>query len=690
MISGWLALGMQALRAGNREQAKAWYKKVIQVSPSNGDAWLWLGVLEHQLGNANEALECIAKAIQNKSKSAQPYVILGNVYKELERYVEAEASYKKAIEISPDSAEAFNNLGTLYCIAVRFDEAAGCFNRAVFLQPKYAEAYNNLGTVLVTQTKITDARNAFQKAIELNPEYGQAYLNLGDTYMKTSPHLALQHLQNAVLYEPHSFLAWVHLGKIHTVMLSLEKARRSYQKAYSINPLGGIRVTDALTLPFIMGTVEEVLTVRAKFEHNLEVLIADRVSIDDPVKEFCAANFHLAYHGLNDRALQQRIAQFYEQACPSLLYAAPHCKISQENGARKKIGFYSQFIVKHSVAASFQAFIESLAVSGKFELFIISGTEVEDDAVQAAYPSIGKNFVRIGAQLNVVREQIAALELDVLMYLDIGMESLGYFLAYSRLAHIQCVAGGHPVTTGIGNMDYYLSAELLESTDAQAHYSEKLFRLPFGLFYFSKPQPPEKHKSRPELGLPEYGNIYLAPFTLHKLHPDFDAAMQDILMKDQDGIVVLVDDKIFREYSARLSERFDKTVDISVRSRVIFVRWQTSAEDLMSVIYHAAVILDTFHFGMGTTIAPMAAVGTPFVTMPSNFQRGRVGLYFCKLMGLEECVASNKEEYVELAVSIANDADKREALKEKFLSRSSVLFENAAAIDDFEYFLTNC
>lgn len=690
MVAGWLALGMQALRSGQKEQAQAWYEKVIQVSQSNSDAWLWLGVIHHQNGNTGDALESIAKAINYKPLSAQPHVILGNVNKDLKRYVEAEANYKDALKISPNSVEALNNLGTLFCELEKFDEAAGCFNRVVLLQPKYAEGYNNLGTVLVAQSKIADARTAFQSALDLNPEYGQAYLNLGDTYMKAAPHLALEHFEKAVLYEPHSFLAWVHLGKIHAWTLKLDEARKCFQKAYSINPLGGIRIMDALMLPTIMGTLEEVHAIRGDFEKNLEVLIAEKVSVMDPVREFCAANFHLAYHGINDRPLQQRIAQFYEQACPSLLYTASHCKMPRQNEGRKRLGFYSQFIVKHSVAASCQALIESLAASGKFDLFIISGTEVDDDTVRAAYPSIGGNFIRVGAKLVAVREQIAALELDVLVYLDIGMEPLGYFLGYSRLAHVQCVAGGHPVTTGIGNIDYFLSGELIETPDAQTHYSEKLVTLPYGLLYISKPTPPERYKSRLELGLPEAGNIYLVPFVLHKLHPDFDVAMQDILWKDQNGTIVLIGDKIFPEYSAKLSDRFDKTIDGAVRSRVRFGPWQANAEDFMSVIHHAAVILDTFHFGMGTTISPIAAVGTPFVTFPSDFQRGRVGLYFCKLMGLEDFVATSIEEYVELAVSISTDSLKREELRARFLAQSPVLFKNAAAIEDFENFLKSC
>lgn len=57
-----------------------------------------------------------------------------------------------------------------------------------------------------------------------------------------------------------------------------------------------------------------------------------------------------------------------------------------------------------------------------------------------------------------VRQAIAAERLDVLFYTDIGVEPPTYFLAFARLAPVQCLTLGHPVTTGIPNMDYFLSA----------------------------------------------------------------------------------------------------------------------------------------------------------------------------------------------------------------------------------------
>ena len=57
------------------------------------------------------------------------------------------------------------------------------------------------------------------------------------------------------------------------------------------------------------------------------------------------------------------------------------------------------------------------------------------------------------------------------------MDIRTYFLAFSRLARVQCVTWGHPDTTGIPNMDYFISSNLIEPKEADEHYSEKLQRL---------------------------------------------------------------------------------------------------------------------------------------------------------------------------------------------------------------------
>jgi hypothetical protein len=57
--------------------------------------------------------------------------------------------------------------------------------------------------------------------------------------------------------------------------------------------------------------------------------------------------------------------------------------------------------------------------------------------------------ITLPSQLAAAREQIAEERLDVLFYTDVGMDALPCYLAHARLAPVQCVTWGHPLTTGL-------------------------------------------------------------------------------------------------------------------------------------------------------------------------------------------------------------------------------------------------
>ena len=91
-------------------------------------------------------------------------------------------------------------------------------------------------------------------------------------------------------------------------------------------------------------------------------------------------------------------------------------------------------------------------------------------------------------------QHVAGLQLHFLLYPDIGMESFTYFMAFSRLAPVQAVTHGHPCTTGIPNLDYFVTFVCFhrwtgfmlilgcrfkdyEPEENQKFYTEKLVRL---------------------------------------------------------------------------------------------------------------------------------------------------------------------------------------------------------------------
>lgn len=66
-----------------------------------------------------------------------------------------------------------------------------------------------------------------------------------------------------------------------------------------------------------------------------------------------------------------------------------------------------------------------------------SAVKSEDPIQTALLQHLGTRFRVIAKDVREIRRDIASLELDVLVFPDIGMDSLSYMLAFSRLARYQ-------------------------------------------------------------------------------------------------------------------------------------------------------------------------------------------------------------------------------------------------------------
>jgi predicted O-linked N-acetylglucosamine transferase (SPINDLY family) len=294
-----------------------------------------------------------------------------------------------------------------------------------------------------------------------------------------------------------------------------------------------------------------------------------------------------------------------------------------------------------------------------------------DDHLAKAIDGAADEVVILPTDLSLARQQITEHALDILLYLDVGMDSFTYFLAYSRLAPVQCVTWGHPVTTGIPNMDYYISSEIAEPLGAQDHYSEKLALLKRFVMYFYPPEPPTKRMSRKDFGLPENHNLYMCFQTIYKFHPDFDAMLGAILREDLRGRLILFEGD-HEHWAESLRERFLRVFPEHI-DRVKFIP-RVPFDDFLSLVTLADVVLDTPHFNGGYTSLLSFCRGTPIVTLPGKYMRGRLTLALYKQMGVMDCVADNVESYVNIATRLANDRNWKEEVVGKIQTHHHVFF----------------
>ncbi len=637
---------------GNDAEALPHYLQANALEPDSVKTLGDLGHAQERMGRAGEASAHFHHILLIEPNNLDACYSLGAILQNLGQGAEAIACYLRVLAIDPEHVDARNNLGVTYQVQGRLDESIACLRYLVERHPEHAGAWNNLGCALQAARKIDEAEACLSRSIALNPDDPNAHGNLA----------LIQREQGR-----------------------LDESAASSQRALALHDNPGERVRLATLLPVIARSAEEIADWRRRFGDELDQLIAQGITLTDPLREVGVCNFSLAYQSESDRHLQEKAALLYALACPGLLYSAPGAVAPAVPGDRPiRVGFISRFMHSHSIGRTTRGLLAKLDKS-KFHVSALFVPPFVKDTISDFICEHADLHVVLPPTLEGARETIAQLELDVLFYQDIGMDAYTYYLAFSRLARVQCLSFGHPDTTGIPNMDYFVSCENFETDGAAEHYSERLFQLRGigSLAYYYRPAPVAAGKNRTYFGLSETAHIYLCPQVLFKLHPDFDAILGGILRADPAAEIVLIDART-STWGNILRARFAASIP-DVAQRIRFLP-SMSPEDFVALLAVGDVVLDTIYFnGMNTSLEAFA-VGTPIVTMPGTQQRGRHTYGMYRQMDMFDCIASDPAQYIALSVKLATDRDFRNAIKDKILARSHVLYEDINVVREFERF----
>ncbi|MFN8545469.1 MAG: hypothetical protein U0807_14840 [Candidatus Binatia bacterium] len=483
-------------------------------------------------------------------------------------------------------------------------------------------------------------------------------------------------LEVAVAAAPGLEPLHVLLSSLHAHAGRMDAAATDLERAFALGHRDAYRLRRALLLPPILRSVADARTARQTYAQRLAALATEPLAIADPLADVPYLNFYLAYQGENDRDLNRRLATIVRRACPSLTFEAPH--VGRRPRDRPRVGFLSTHFRDHTIGHLNDGILRHLSAEEiDTVLLLVDG---ETDGFSEHMATGAGTTVRLPRDLAAARARIAALELDVLHFADIGMDPFTWFLAFARLAPVQCTTWGHPVTTGIDTVDWFLSHADLETDPAGGHYSERLLLLDRLNLCSTRPLAPHPLPDRAALGLPDGGTVYICPQTLFKLHPDLDPALGAILAGDRGSWLVLVKPR-YREWETLFLDRLAAHVP-DVASRVVFVP-PLSRPRFLALLARADVMLDPFHFGGGHTSLEALAMGTPVVTWSGAFLRGRLTHALYQRMGTSTGTTVGPDAWVARALALGTDPAARAKVRREILERSAALFDDRAAVQAF-------
>jgi predicted O-linked N-acetylglucosamine transferase (SPINDLY family) len=554
-------------------------------------------------------------------------------------FAEAEAAARKALELDADLERASLIAGFALGRQRRFREASIHFGTVVQKHPRSVAGWQNLGGVLASLGENERAELCYRRALEIDPSASQVRIELAN---------------------------------ILSLLAKDDEARAELQAA-APGASAGAALRCAQTISPMPESTAQILAEREQFLNEIDRLSKALRPIERLNDGELATNFWLAYHGLNDRELQEKWAGLVLKVCPWL--GKSHVKPRRPGSDRIRVGFISGFLKNaHTISKLTMGLMGTLPR----ERFEVIACDVSASTDPGYLPKFADRVLPCSLRPLEAQRQLADAELDIAFFTDIGMSETTWQIALGRVAPVQCTTWGHPVTSGFPSMDYFISSDLIEPEGAEAHYSEKLIRLSTLPTYYYRPG--RWTNKRPSL--PPDWHVYLCPQSLFKFHPDFDCAFAEILRRDPAGRLLLID--LNGQFGNRLGDRI-KAKFPDVIDRVMFLN-RMPTDELMGLMSTCHVMLDTHPFSGGNTSYEAFAFATPIVTLPAEYMRGRVTAGQYQKMGFTECVASSTEDYIAKSVRLAADEEYRMWVRHQIAMHHDALYEDAAATTELASF----
>lgn len=539
------------------------------------------------------------------------------------RLAEAEEIYRAVLAVVPEQADALLLLGHVLKLQNKPEEAIAVFGRLTMLAPQDAVARFSLATTLLAQRRLTEAAQAFREVLNLEPDMLAALNNLTD---------------------------------ILTALGQIDEAEECYLRILQLTPDSEEAHFKYGNFLVLLGRIDEAI-------ENLRRAIAIN-------PELMSAYSNLLF-ALNYSADYTPEAIFREHIEWDRCYAAPLMRsIGPHRNPRVpdrslKIGYVSANFRDHAVSYFFESTLRYHNYD-RLEVYCYSDV-LKPDAFtdrMRGYPCTWRNIV--GENDDSVAQLIEKDGIDILVDLS-GHTDVRLLVFARKPAPVQVTWNGYPNTTGMSAMDYRVTDAYADPPGTTEHlHTEQLVRLPEIYMAYQQPGESPAVVAPPSLAK---GYVTFGSFnTLPKIGPQVIAVWAQILraLPTARLMILTVPEGSAR---ARLAQAFAAHGIGPERLELIA---RLPSRQFLEAHQRADIALDPFPYNGTTTTCQTLWMGVPLITLAGSSHVSRVGVSMLSNLGLERLIARDPQEYVSLAVALAEDHQElavlRAGLRERMLA----------------------
>ena len=257
-------------------------------------------------------------------------------------------------------------------------------------------------------------------------------------------------------------------------------------------------------------------------------------------------------------------------------------------------------------------------------------------------------------------------------------------MAY-RPAPVQAAYLGYPATTGAPFIDYFIGDRITTPIAHAAHFTEHIAQLD-GCYQpndGARALPPRP--SRASLGLPDDAVVLCCFNQTYKLSPHMLDLWARILAGAPHTVLWMLTwnpharANLMRELAAR-----------GVAPERVFWADKLGLADHIARLRAADLFLDTWPCNAHTTASEALWAGVPVLTVPGPTFASRVAASLVDAVGLPDLACASADDYVDLAIALANESDTLRGIKAHLdLNRRTLpLFDAERLARDMDALLT--
>ncbi len=640
---------------GDYATAKDLYNQIIRHNSKHGDALNLAGALAMQTGDLPLAIRLLQRAIKYYPDRTPYYVNLGAAFRANKNYEQAASIFKKALQYSPNHFESLYNLASVLSEKGDFKEAESYFRKILNSKPRHIEALQGIITALRLQGNFPKALDYCSRLRDLPPP-GQALGLEGEILQLMGRYEeSLATFELAILEAPNNAVFHNNMANTLIKMGRLQQALGHYQQAISIKPDLSQAYINLAWVYREYGMLPESWQCLSELQKQTTLSPADHSDL----------LFSLNYDPSFDNQAKYELAKKWWTRQSQK--AVKQDKITKLPAKPIKIGFISPDFCNHPVGQFLLPLIKNFSGERLNTFCYANLPKIPDKQTLRLQKAAG--YWRDIAPLN--DQDAAGLikkdKIDILI--DLAGHTANNRLGVMSLmpAPVQASWLGYVNTTGLPVIDYRLTDEITDPPGSEIFYSEKLYRLPHGFFCFSPP------KKSPDISSHNSGNNNITTFAsfnnLPKITPEVVEVWATILNRLPQARLLLVS-RQFAEPAiiARYQELF-KQHNIA-KDHVIF-QGSLPYLEYLNLFNQVDIALDSFPHNGHTITCDTLWMGVPLITLRGNCYAGRMGSSIMTRIGLPDLIATNKDEYVSIAINLASNKlrlqELRSGMRERLL-----------------------